>query len=96
MIAADGSARKAWYNQKGSFLSYKCLISTSIGAARMPASRSQRRRQPARSQPRRPVIRTREPADYTLDYMYVRRDLMRILLWGGLLFVGMIAVSFVI
>ena len=62
----------------------------------MPATRSQRRRQPVRSQPRRPVIRSSEPVDYTLDYLYVRRDLMRILFWGGLLFVGMIAVSFVI
>lgn len=62
----------------------------------MPATRSQRRRQPARSQPRRPVIRVSEPPDYSLDYVYVRRDLLRILLWGGLLFVAMIAASFVL
>jgi hypothetical protein len=75
-------------------------------------SRSQRRRQPVRSQQRReassvgvaterltvsrPARRMgAEPIDYSQDYAWVRQDLIRILLWGGLLFVGMLAFYFV-
>jgi hypothetical protein len=62
----------------------------------MSVSRSQRRRQPNRTQVRRPVVRAPEPVDYTMDYYYAGRDLLRILFWGGLLLIGMIVVSFVI
>ena len=67
----------------------------------MSMSRSQRRRQGVRSPARRPSssVASRpsaSPPDYSLDYAYVRRDLLRILLVGGLLFAAMIAVSFVI
>jgi hypothetical protein len=61
-------------------------------------NRSQRRRQPVRSpQPRRPgsaVSRNLEPPDYTRDYAYVRQDLIRIALIGGLLMAGMLGASF--
>jgi hypothetical protein len=63
----------------------------------MPStSRSQRRRQPVRTQQRRSPARVIEPPDYSRDYAYVRRDLMMIAFWGGLLFIGMIAASFII
>lgn len=62
----------------------------------MPTTtRSQRRRQPARTQQRRAAVRPIEPPDYSRDYIYVRRDLLLITLLGGLLFAGMIAASFV-
>lgn len=60
-----------------------------------PQSRAQRRRQPVRSAtssgtPRRaPVRLAPEPADYTLEYASVRRDLWRILIWTVVLFVVM-------
>lgn len=61
-------------------------------------SRSQRRRQSARSQqPRRPgriVIPQAEPVDYSLDYAYVRYDLKRIAFLGIVLFAGMFAMAF--
>ncbi len=62
-------------------------------------SRNQRRRQPTRlsqspNQPRRQPARVIEPPDYSRDYAYVRRDLIRITLIGGLLFAAMIAASF--
>ncbi len=63
-------------------------------------SRSQRRRQSARSQqqrrPGRVVVPQAEPVDYSLDYAYVRYDLKRIALWGILLFAGMFAMTFFI
>lgn len=63
----------------------------------MPStSRSQRRRQPTRTQQRRSPARVIEPPDYSRDYAYVRRDLLMIALWGGLLFAGMIVAYFVI
>lgn len=65
----------------------------------MPAqSRSQRRRQPVRSQQRRPVraVPQSEPVDYALDYARVRHDLKRIALWSILLFAGMVAIAFFI
>lgn len=77
----------------------------------MPAqSRSERRRQamqaprspqrsPQRSQLRR-TGRTAMPAptpvDFSQDYAYVRRDLIRIALWSTLLFAGMIAMYFIL
>nr|WP_044200285.1 hypothetical protein [Oscillochloris trichoides] len=61
----------------------------------MATPRSQRRRQPVRSQQRRAPARQVEPPDYSRDYTYVKKDLLMIALWGGLLFVGMIAASFV-
>lgn len=73
-----------------------------------PHSRSSRRRQPVRlagqNSPsgsatmagvRRPNIRLPEPVDYSLDYAYARSDLLRILLWGALLFAGMFVFYFV-
>ncbi len=62
----------------------------------MTTPRSQRRRQPVRTQQRRAPTRQVEPPDYSRDYAYVKKDLLMISLWGGLLFVGMIAVSFVL
>lgn len=67
----------------------------------MPTTtRSQRRRQPVRSsQPRRPspqAARTLEPPDYTREYADVRRDLIMITIISGLLFAGMVALSFFI
>jgi hypothetical protein len=59
--------------------------------------RSQRRRQPVRSpQPRRSSapMRSNEPPNRTLDYAFVRRDLIQIALIGGLLFAGLVAASF--
>jgi len=62
----------------------------------MPTTtRSQRRRQPVRTQQRRSPARVIEPPDYSRDYTYVRRDLLMITLWGGLLFIGMVVVYFV-
>ena len=62
----------------------------------MPTTtRSQRRRQPVRTQQRRSSARVIEPPDYTRDYAYVRRDLLMIAFWGGLLFVGMVAAYFI-
>lgn len=75
----------------------------------MPAqTRSQRKRQsaqaartPQRSSQRRPgagrvFVPAPAPVDYSLDYAYVRRDLRRIALWSVLLFVGMVAIYFII
>ena len=62
----------------------------------MPTTtRSQRRRQPVRTQQRRSPARSIEPPDYTRDYADVRRDLRMIALWGGLLFIGLIAAYFI-
>jgi hypothetical protein len=73
-------------------------------------SRAQRRRQPVRSaqsaarqqqsvvrqqQPRR-AVRAVEPVDYSKDYASVRHDLRRIAIWALLLFVGMVALYFVL
>jgi hypothetical protein len=66
----------------------------------MPSTaRNQRRRQPTRlnqpaNQPRRQPARVVEPPDYSRDYAYVRRDLIRITLIGSLMFAAMIAASF--
>jgi hypothetical protein len=65
----------------------------------MATSRSsQRRRQPVRTpQPRRPgaaTARTLEPPDHSRDYAYVRQDLLLIAVIGGVLFLGLIALSF--
>lgn len=67
----------------------------------MPSTRTQRRRQPVRTQQRRapvagerPTRRALEPVDYSQDYAYARKDMLRILLWGGLLFAGMVAYFF--
>jgi hypothetical protein len=54
-----------------------------VPTERIPASRASSRR-------------VAEPIDYAQDYAYVRQDLLRILIWGGLLFAGMVAVAFVI
>ncbi|NTW00487.1 MAG: hypothetical protein HGA19_04175 [Oscillochloris sp.] len=63
----------------------------------MPTStRSQRRRQPVRTQQRRSPARVIEPPDYSRDYAYVKHDLLMITVWGGLLFVGMIAAYFIV
>jgi hypothetical protein len=44
---------------------------------------------------RRPVARpVAEPVDYTADYQSARRDIIRIIVWSGLLFVAMIALRF--
>lgn len=60
----------------------------------------QRRRQPVRTPGRRPAgtgpARVVAPPDYTRDYEFVRRDLILIALIGGLLFIGLIAASFII
>jgi hypothetical protein len=96
MITADGLPRKAWYNEYRVSHRQAIFCQDIQGVVLMPASRSQRRRQPNRAPIRRPVVRTPEPVDYSLDYYYVSRDLLRILLWGGLLFIGMIVVWFVI
>ena len=69
------------------------------------SSRNQRRRQPTRlnqpsgqpsSQPRRPSARSVEPPDYSRDYAYVRSDLVRITIIGGLMFALMIGAAFFI
>lgn len=78
-------------------------------------SRSQRRRQPARTQQRRAAERSSteegvamrppttraagrrllvEPVDYSQDYAYVRQDLVRIALWGGLLLIAIFGFYF--
>lgn len=63
----------------------------------MPTTtRSQRRRQSVRTQPRRPSARVVEPPDYSRDYAFVKRDLLLIALIGGLLFAGMIGAFFVL
>lgn len=62
------------------------------------SSRRSSRRQPvrsARSQQRRQTIRELEPVDYSQDYAYVRRDLIRIALLGGILMATMIAFYFI-
>ncbi len=64
----------------------------------MPAQSRQRRRQPVRSPQRRqaqaPQRTAVQPVDYSADYAYVRADLVRILIWGGLLLAAMIAAAF--
>lgn len=67
----------------------------------MPSTRSQRRRPSVRAQRRAagersggPQRKELEPVDYSQDYAYVRTDLRRILLWGGLLFGAMLAYYF--
>lgn len=64
----------------------------------MPTTtRSQRRRQPQpRSPQRRPQARVMAPPDYSRDYADARRDLLMILLIGGLLLVGMFVAYFII
>jgi hypothetical protein len=67
----------------------------------MPTTpRSQRRRQPVRSPQlsRRPSAPTRviEAPDYTRDYADVRRDLTLITIISVVLFIAMVALSFVI
>ncbi|HMQ29121.1 MAG TPA: hypothetical protein PKD53_00265 [Chloroflexaceae bacterium] len=67
----------------------------------MPTTqRTQRRRQPVRStqarRPSGPPQRPIEPPDYTRDYADVRRDLRLIAIISSVLFVGMIALTFVI
>jgi hypothetical protein len=65
----------------------------------MATSRRPSRRQPVRSpQARKPGAPARavEPPDYTREYGYVRKDLILIAIIGGLLFAGMVAMSFVI
>lgn len=65
-------------------------------------ARNQRRRQPTRlSQPssptpRRQAARVVEPPDYSRDYAYVRSDLIRIAIIGGLMFALMIGAAFVL
>jgi hypothetical protein len=66
-----------------------------------PTARNQRRRQPTRlnqsataSQPRRPTNRVVAPPDYSRDYAYVRSDLIRITIIGGLMFALMIGAAF--
>lgn len=53
---------------------------------------SQQRRQERRTRP----TPTTEPVDYSQDYAFVRRDLRRIVIWSGLLFVLMIGAAFAI
>lgn len=44
-------------------------------------------------QARRPVSRPApEPVDYSHDYNSARQDLLRIMLWAGLLFVAMVVI----
>jgi hypothetical protein len=70
----------------------------------MPTTtRSQRRRQPVRSpQPQQPRRHTAHPTrvieapDYSRDYADVRRDLTMITIISIVLFVGMVALSFVL
>lgn len=59
-------------------------------------NRNQRRRQPVRTQQRRSPARVSQPPDYSRDYIYVKRDLLMISFWGGILFLGMVVASFVI
>ncbi len=47
-------------------------------------------RQNRRPAPTRPVV---APADYTADYIGARGDMLKILLWAGLLFAVMIAIK---
>ena len=44
--------------------------------------------------PRRSYMAEPAPIDYTTEYRYVRKDLLRILIWASLLIGGMIALSF--
>jgi hypothetical protein len=67
----------------------------------MSTQSRRQRRQPRRThQQRRQQGRkagpTAQPIDYSRDYMFVRRDMVRIILWSVLLFAGMIAAYFVL
>lgn len=44
--------------------------------------------------PRRSYMAEPAPVDYTAEYYYVRKDLMRILLWAALLIGAIIVLSF--
>lgn len=44
--------------------------------------------------PRRSYMAEPAPVDYSTEYYYVRKDLMRILLWATLLIVAIIVLSF--
>lgn len=66
----------------------------------MSTQSRRQRRQPKRThQQRRQQGRkatTAQPIDYSRDYMFVRRDMLRIVVWSVLLFAGMIAAYFVL
>ena len=44
--------------------------------------------------PRRSYMAEPAPVDYTTEYYYVRKDLMRILIWATVLIVAIIGISF--
>jgi hypothetical protein len=58
---------------------------------RQPKRTHQQRRQQGRR-----AAATAQPIDYSRDYMFVRRDMVRIVVWSMLLFAGMIAAYFVL
>ena len=45
--------------------------------------------------PRRSFAAEPAPVDHTAEFGFIRKDLIRILLWAGLLIVVMVALSFV-
>jgi hypothetical protein len=63
--------------------------------ARRQRRRPNRNRQQRRA-PQRPRVAAERPVDYSQDYAAVRRELYRIAIWSGLLFVGMFAAFFVL
>lgn len=50
---------------------------------------------PAPYVPRRSYAAEPAPIDYTAEYRFIRKDLVRILIWAGLLILAIIALSFV-
>jgi hypothetical protein len=67
--------------------------------SQQPSQRSQRRanRQQSRTSRTRPARRAVvEVIDYTEDYAFVHRELLRITFWSVLLLVGMFVVYFLI
>jgi len=46
--------------------------------------------------PRRSYATEPAPTDYSAEYRFIRKDLVRILVWAGLLILGIIALSFVL
>ena len=46
--------------------------------------------------PRRSYATEPAPVDHAAEYRFIRKDLVRILVWAGLLILGIIALSFVL
>jgi hypothetical protein len=71
-------------------------VRSAQSAARQQQSEVRQQQSVVRQQQPRRAVRAVEPVDYSKDYAAVRHDLRRIALWSVLLFVGMVALYFVL